>query len=59
MKTYHMAHHYKNYEMGFGVTSELIRLSNSLASFFADPGPFVLQASFGITFLGRSWLGSD
>jgi 4-hydroxysphinganine ceramide fatty acyl 2-hydroxylase len=23
MKTYHMAHHYKNYEMGFGVTSKL------------------------------------
>lgn len=22
MKKYHLAHHYKNYELGFGVTSE-------------------------------------
>lgn len=24
MKKYHLAHHYKNFELGFGVTSELV-----------------------------------
>jgi hypothetical protein len=49
MKKYHLAHHYKNFELGYGVTSEdllthKVKFSTHL----------FVQAKFGITYSTQS-----
>jgi 4-hydroxysphinganine ceramide fatty acyl 2-hydroxylase len=40
MKKYHLAHHYKNFELGFGVTSAFMRwyFGPQLMTFFSPIG---------------------
>jgi 4-hydroxysphinganine ceramide fatty acyl 2-hydroxylase len=38
MKKYHLAHHYKNFELGFGVTSECFHLQLGSMSDFVVTG---------------------
>jgi hypothetical protein len=44
MKKYHLAHHYKNFELGFGVTSEYYPFRSSSAEGMLTNS---LQAKFG------------
>jgi len=50
MKKYHLAHHYKNFDLGFGVTSEHHLLSSPWSTLTRP-----LQARFGISSSTRSY----
>ena len=55
MKKYHLAHHYKNFELGYGVTSEnFLRYTHVKSPSSFNPF-FLLQAKFGIMYSTQSW----
>ena len=50
-KKYHLAHHYKNFDLGFGVTSQYFIFVMFLLMVLNK----TRQAKFGITFLALCW----
>lgn len=54
MKKYHLAHHYKNFELGYGVTSEdfLRHLHTKSPKLIHS---FFFQVKFGIMYLTQSF----